>query len=168
SAASVVPTCAPVGQTTLVLLAQSVPSATLLPCIDALPAGWHPTGSSIADGSARFSLGNDIAGFDAVVVELTPDCDVSGAIEIVPAPDEAGATVYQQPTSIDPFRSRRFVRFEGGCVTYTYTFQAGAPAQLSLEADEALSFFPREEVVAHVRRELNRSVCGAAAPPCLG
>lgn len=167
SASSVVPGCGPLDETTLILVAQSVPSAPQLPCVDSLPVGWHVTGSSIVDGRTSFWLDNDIAGVRAVQVRLTADCDTSHAIEIVPAVDEAGATVYQQPTSLDPFRSKRFIVFEGGCVTYTYAFRAGAPVRLSLEAEEALSFFPRSKVVAAVRERLHESVCGASAPPCL-
>jgi hypothetical protein len=163
-----VPTCGPLDDTTLILVAQSVPSATRLPCVDSLPAGWHPIGSESADGSTTIWLDNDIAGFRAVEARLTADCDTSSAVQIDPAPDESGASVYQELTSRDPFRGRRLIRFEGGCVTYTYSFRAGAPARLSLEADEALSFFPRAQVVRYVREKLNETVCGAAAPPCLG
>ena len=37
-----------------VLMAQSVPSATLLPCIEALPAGWTYGGSDVGSGTSTF------------------------------------------------------------------------------------------------------------------
>ena len=40
----------------VILSAQAVPSAALLPCIAALPYGWHPDGADIASGHARFWL----------------------------------------------------------------------------------------------------------------
>jgi hypothetical protein len=162
-----VPRCGSVENTTLVLVAQSVPSATRLPCVDSFPAGWHPVGSSSAHGNTTFWLDSDIAGFRAVEVKLTAACDTSNATRIDPAPDEAGAIVYGEVMSQEPFRSKRFIRFEGGCVTYTYSFGAGAPARLALEADEALSFLPRAQVVGYVRDELHQTVCGASAPSCL-
>lgn len=167
SGADAVPTCGPFDETELVLVAQSVPSATKLPCVDSLPVGWHATGSSIVNGTTRFWLDSDIAGIRAVEVTLTARCDTSRAIEVTPAVDEAGATVFQEPTSLDPFRGKRFIRFAGGCVTYSYSFRAGAPAQLTLEAEEALSFLARAEVVEAVRVRLHRTLCGAAAPPCV-
>ena len=40
----------------MILSAQAVPSAALLPCIAALPAGWSGGGTDIASGRAGFSL----------------------------------------------------------------------------------------------------------------
>jgi hypothetical protein len=164
---SMVPTCGRVEERTLILVAQSVPTATLLPCVDSLPVGWHPRGGTIADGSTTFWLENNVAGFQAVEVRLMHDCDPADAVEVVPAPDEAGARVYQRPTSLEPFRGTRFVLFEGGCVTYTYSFEPGAPARLSLEAEEALSFIQRREIVDYVREEFGQTLCGADAPSCV-
>ena len=163
---SMVPTCGRVEERTLILVAQSVPTATLIPCVDSLPVGWHPRGGTIADGSTRFWLENNVAGFQAVEVRLMDDCDTIGAVEVTPAPDEAGARVYLRPTSLEPFRGTRFVLFEGGCVTYTYSFEPGVPARLSLEVEEALSFVQRHEIVEYVREEFGRILCGAGASSC--
>ena len=46
----------------MILSAQAVPSAALLPCIAALPAGWSIGGTDIASGQASFSLDSDRAG----------------------------------------------------------------------------------------------------------
>src|SRR5213075_2237065 len=40
----------------MILSAQAVPSAALLPCIAALPAGWSIDGVDIASGKASFGL----------------------------------------------------------------------------------------------------------------
>src|SRR4029453_4009352 len=45
-----------------VLMAQSVPSATLIPCIEALPVGWTYGGSDVSNGVARFWLRSDRRG----------------------------------------------------------------------------------------------------------
>ena len=168
SGSDIVPTCGRGNEAALVLVAQSVPSATLLPCVDVLAAGWRTAGGSIVDGRTQFWLESDLAGFRSVEVELAAECDTSRAIEVVPSPDEAGARVFQEPTSLDPFRGKRYLTFEGGCATYTYSFRPGAPIQLSLEAEEALSFAPRDQAVTFARDELDQTLCGAGAPPCDG
>jgi hypothetical protein len=62
-----------------VLMAQSVPSATLIPCIEALPAGWTYGGSDVSDALARFWLDSDRGGLHAVEVSLTASCRITGA-----------------------------------------------------------------------------------------
>lgn len=176
--AAVVPACANttvatvecrLGEWALVLSAQSVPSATMIPCIAELPAGWSFSGSEIVDGTSRFWLDSDRAGIRAVEVELASACSTSEAIEITPAPDEAGARVFTEPIALRPaLRANRYIVFSGGCVTYRYRFQAGASTALSLEAEEALGFFPRSALVEQVREQLGQTLCGAGAPPCEG
>ena len=66
----------------MILSAQAVPSAALLPCIAALPPGWHPDGADIASGHARFWLDSDLAGRAAMTVTLTAACDTAGARQV--------------------------------------------------------------------------------------
>ena len=40
----------------LVLMAQAVPSASQLPCVKVLPAGWSVSNTFVRDGRARFAL----------------------------------------------------------------------------------------------------------------
>lgn len=134
-----------------------------------LPVGWQFDSFQVRDGSARFWLGSDRAGVQAVEVELTPACDVTSAVSVEPAPDETAAEVFQQPESLRPqFTATRFLRFDGGCIAYHYAFAPGAASTLVLEADEALGMVPRQEVVDRVRQELGLTLCGAGAPPCAG
>lgn len=152
-----------------VLAAQSVPGATLIPCVKALPSGWSTEGSEIVDGRMTFWLNSDRAGVRALEVDLTPSCDVSDAVEVAPAPEEVGTRRYEQPISLEPsYSGNRYYLFPGGCITYRYRFQAGASTTLALEADEALSFTPRAVVVAAVENDVGLSPCGVGAPPCAG
>ncbi len=167
TSAGVVPDC--VGSDRLVILmAQSVPSATLIPCVGSMPVGWSFTGSSVQNNVAKLWLSSTVAGQNAVQAQLTPTCDPGTAPEVVPAADEAGARVFEAPDSLDPFRATRYVVFDGGCVTYRYTFAADVPATLSLQADDAFSFVPRSDVVRAVHDSFGRTLCGADAPPCPG
>ena len=105
------PLCSDVDDGIFVLLAQSVPSATQLPCVSEFPSGWTFGGSNISDGLARFWLDSDRAGIHAVEVALRPSCDTTDAIEQRPAPDEAATRVFVRPDSLSPsFAGVRFLR----------------------------------------------------------
>lgn len=149
-----------------VLMAQSVPSATLLPCIRALPAGWTYGGSDVRSGSSRFWLDSDRAGFRAVEVSLAVSCEVAGALDVTNSTSETGVRDYLRELVLHPFSANRYFTFPGGCVTYRYRFGGTADPVLALEADEALTFGSRAAVVAKVRRDLGLTLCGAGAPPC--
>jgi hypothetical protein len=153
------------GDAALVLSAQAVPSAALLPCLASLPSGWSFGGGDIHTGVARFWLDSDRAGTAAVTVTLTGSCGLSGA-ERVPS-DEAGAVRYEKPVSLAPrFADIRTYVFPGGCVTYAFAFAPGAPSTLAIDADGALSFTPRAVLVQAIRRTENLTLCGQGAPPC--
>jgi hypothetical protein len=162
------PICARPADSILVLQAQSVPSATSLPCIAELPIGWRFGGSLVRDDGSTIWLDHDRAGMHAVEVELMASCDVSSAVEVPPAPDEVGMRTYQEPHSLEPFVGTRSLVFDGGCIVYRYRFASDSEPALVIEADSALSTVPRADVVAEVRETLGLTVCGAGAPPCEG
>jgi hypothetical protein len=162
------PVCSRTDSSILVLVAQSVPSATYLPCIAELPIGWRFGGSQVRNGVTTLWLDHDRAGFHAVEVELTPSCDVAPAVQVPPAPDEVGMRTYQRPESLDPFVGTRSLLFPGGCIEYRYRFAAGSASALVIEADRALSSVPRTEIVEEVRKDLDLSLCGAGATKCAG
>ncbi len=161
------PGCDDPGGRAIVLVAQSVPSATQVPCIESLPAGWEIGGADVRNSGTTFWLDSVVSGTHAVEVTLMETCDTSGASEIVPSADEAGAHVLFEPTNLDPFRGRRFIVFDGGCVTYRYSFTGGTAAAVALQIDASLSFLPRDAVSHAVRIETGHTLCGAGAPPCL-
>jgi hypothetical protein len=163
------PLCTNIEDSVFILLAQSVPSATQLPCVSEFPAGWSFGGTDISSGLGRFWLDSDRGGIHAVEVSLRSSCDVTDAIEERPAPDEAATRVFVRPDSLNPsFTGVRFLRFEGGCIDYTFRFASGASSTLAIEAIEALSLLPRATVVADVQDVMGLTLCGAGAPPCPG
>jgi hypothetical protein len=163
------PTCSnPEGQV-FVLEAQSVPSATRLPCVAELPPGWRFAGSEIKDSETTLWLDNDRAGVHALEVTMSASCDISGAVEVPPAADEVGMRVYQEPTSLEPgYSGSRYLLFEGGCVTHDYTFAPDSDSTLAIEADLAISTLDRKEIVENVEDSLGLTLCGTEAPPCVG
>ncbi len=134
---------------TLVLMAQSVPTASLVPCIEAMPAGWSFETIDVRNGRAFFALDSDRAGDRAVRVTLLPACDVSGATEIVT--DEPGTRRYERVESVlREYRGVRAYQFPGGCVTYRFDFSRRGLALVN-EVSLALGFVSRDEVARRAR-----------------
>lgn len=162
------PVCSQLEGSILVLEAQSVPSATRIPCLAELPIGWQFDDSLVRDDGTTLWLNHDRAGFHAVEVELMASCDVGQAVEVPPAPDEVGMRTYQLPESLDPYVGSRTLVFDGGCIVTRYRFAQGSEPALVIEADRAISTLARSTVVSEVRRDLDLTLCGAEAPPCAG
>jgi membrane-associated phospholipid phosphatase/tRNA A-37 threonylcarbamoyl transferase component Bud32 len=146
----------------MILSAQAVPSSAMLPCIVARPSGWTAGGSEIASGRSVFWLNSDQAGPRAVTVSLTASCDTSGAVRI--PSDQAGAERFERPLSLQPrFTLTRMYTFDGGCVTYQFSFVPGAAPLLAIPVDTAVAFEPRTDLVRHVRRTEGLALCGRGA-----
>ena len=146
----------------MILSAQAVPSAALLPCIAALPAGWSVGGTDIASGRASLWLDSDRAGPRAVTVTLTATCDTSGAQQI--PSDQPGTRRFEHPLSLAPqFSGLRFYTFPGGCVTYRFSFAQGTSPALAVAVDNALAFQSRSTLVNYVRHTEGLMLCGRGA-----
>jgi tRNA A-37 threonylcarbamoyl transferase component Bud32 len=139
------PECHRVRGEGLVLEVQAVPTAQMIPCLDAPPLGWSFKAFTVRNGEARLILDSDRGGFEAVEVTLTQSCDTSGATR-VPS-DEAGAQRYEQvDTLTGAYSGRRMYVFEGGCVTYDFDFEGEGSSSLAEEASLAVGFLTRDEV----------------------
>lgn len=152
----------------MVLIAQSVPSASQLPCLKELPIGWIVSGVNIRDGQTQVWLDSTIAGVHAVEVDLRATCDVSEAVQVPSATDEVGMRSFVEPDLPPGFSGTRYLLFRGGCVAYRYRFTGDAPPTLALEAEEGLSFLPRQTVIQRVDAEYDQILCGAGASRCEG
>jgi len=150
----------------MILSAQAVPSAEMLPCVAALPSGWTVEGADIRNGRSEFWLDSDQAGPRAVTVSLTAACDTAGAVRI--PSDQAGAERFERPLSLQPrFTLTRMYTFAGGCVTYQFSFVPGAAPLLAIPLDTAVAFEPRSVLVGHVRQTEGLALCGQGAA-CTG
>jgi len=54
--------------------------------------------------------------------------------------------------------------FTGGCVTYDFSFSAGAAPGLAIPIDTAVAFEPRPVLVGYVQRTEGLALCGRGAP----
>jgi hypothetical protein len=149
----------------VIVLAQAVPSATSVPCIASLPTGWKLGGIKVRRNVGRFWLNAERGGVHAVEATLLPPdrCQPGDASE-VPS-DEAGMRRFERPQQLPPhLRTTRYYMFPGGCVTYTFALEGPESASLIFDADTALAFEPRAELVKKVRHDNGLLLCGAGAP----
>ena len=160
----------------MILSAQAVPSAALLPCIAALPAGWSVGGTDIASGQASFALDSDRAGpasgliltlsspgiVNEVTITLTAACDTSGTRQI--PSDQPGTRLFERPASLVPqYSELRYYTFPGGCATYQFRFARGASQVVTTTVGTAVAFMPRSALVSYVRRTAGLALCGRGA-----
>jgi hypothetical protein len=146
----------------MILSAQAVPSAAMLPCIAALPSGWSIGGADIASGKVRLWLNSDRAGRQAITITLTQACDTSGAHQI--PSDQPHMRRFEHPLSLRPrFSDLRFYTFPGGCATFRFSFAPGASPILADAAGSAFSFQPRSVLVEFIQRTEGLDLCGRGA-----
>ena len=148
------------GTALVILMAQAVPSASQLPCVELLPAGWSVSDVFVRDGRVRFSLDSDRVGTQAVRVVLEQFC-AFGRVTRVPS-DHPGTRRYQEVISIEPGRRYRgavHYLFPGGCVTYRLDFRSAEQARPLGEVLLALGFVARDAL-----RETLREVTAGNVP----
>jgi hypothetical protein len=146
----------------MILAAQAVPSAAVLPCLAALPSGWQLGGVDISSGKASFWLDSDRAGGRSATITLAAACDTAGARQI--PSDQPGTRRFERPLNLVPqFSDLRFYTFPGGCVTYEFRFAPGASPVLAGAASSAVDFVPRSRLVSYVRQTEGLALCGRGA-----
>jgi tRNA A-37 threonylcarbamoyl transferase component Bud32/membrane-associated phospholipid phosphatase len=122
------------------LMAQSVPSASLVPCVQLVPVDWKIANVAVNNGRSVITLDHDRGGRAAMRVELTASCDLAGATEVTS----------EQPRAPRYFRidsATRAYTFPGGCVTQRFNAAAPSPLRLSDTAStELVGFITREEL----------------------
>jgi tRNA A-37 threonylcarbamoyl transferase component Bud32/membrane-associated phospholipid phosphatase len=123
------------------LLAQSVPSAALVPCVRALPPGWRVATAKAKDGLSEFTLAHD-PDPQAVIVRLTAACTTSGATQR--PSDQPGARRYER-TDARTGQLTWYTVFAGGCIT-AQLHPAGNTTAFAGEASTALGFTTRHNL----------------------
>jgi hypothetical protein len=133
------------GTALVILMAQAVPTASQLPCVELLPAGWSVSDIFVRNGRVRFTLDSDRVGANAVRVVLERFCTF-GRVTRVPS-DHSGTRRYQEVISIEPGRRYQgaiYYLFPGGCVTYRLDFRSDEQARPLGEVSLALGFVSRD------------------------
>ena len=133
------------------LMAQSVPSASLVPCVRYLPVGWNVAEVAVNNGRSLITLNHDRAGDRALVVRLTASCDPNGAVE---GPSATAGVRHSQriesPTG--EFTATWYDQFPGGCVTSRLHLTTDPNGEFAGQAPQVLDFTSRAALQAALSR----------------
>jgi hypothetical protein len=136
----------------VVLMAQAVPTASHVPCLNAVPLGWHLSDVQVRDGSARFWLDSDRDGIRAIEVRLSAACDTRDATEI--PTDRPDGRRYEQVSQVSPaYIGTRYYVFDGGCLAMYFRLAGDNRAEPLGVASQGIDVVPRADVEAHVREK---------------
>ena len=139
----------------LAIIAQSVSSASYVPCINVngLQPGWQTSGFNPTQDGTSFLLDSDRSPGQPVTVRLTAACQVSGAS---PTPPRApGVLTYTRLDSISPrFAGTLYDVFPGGCVSYEFDFASGSQIALMEQFEQAIGLYPRQQLRLVLKQEL--------------
>jgi membrane-associated phospholipid phosphatase/tRNA A-37 threonylcarbamoyl transferase component Bud32 len=125
------------------LMAQSVPSAALVPCLRFLPAGWSVAEVAVNDGRSMITLAYDRTGSRAAVMRLTATCDTTSAAEVPST--QPGTHRYTRAGRLAGDYSVSFYdRFPGGCVTYQLHSSSDLKGGFASEASLLFGFTSRQ------------------------
>ena len=137
---------------TMILMAQAVPTAERLPCIEDLPLGWHVTGTRIERGRAELDLEVGFTGGNGIEVQ------VGGTTRSATTNVILTETC---PTTADP--TAETIDVTGGCVLFRTSLPAGEGPGVSFDTGGGLSFADRSTLVATVEQQSDLALCGAGA-----
>jgi hypothetical protein len=127
------------------LMAQSVPSASLVPCVRSLPVGWTVAEVAVNNGRSVITLDHDRGGRAAMVVRLSAACDLAGATEV--ASEQPGARRYlRMGGNATGSLATRTYTFPGGCVTQRFRAAGPTALQMSDTASTEPGFTTREQL----------------------
>jgi len=127
------------------LMAQSVPSASLIPCLQLVPVDWTVAEVAVNNGRSVITLDHDRGGSAAMVVRLAAACDLTGATEVTSEQPGARRYLRVDPTSTE-FSATRAYTFPGGCVTQRFRAAGPSALRLSDTASTEFGFISREEL----------------------
>jgi hypothetical protein len=137
---------APSSRGRLLLIAQSVPDATMIPCLGPLPPGWAFRHATVRSDRAELVVETDT--FDlGVEITLVEACDLDAADPV--ATNEPDLALYIS----DDGRTYSYP-FDGGCVQIDYATAALAASDDGRALFEEVHLMPRDQLRALTGWEL--------------
>ncbi len=127
----------------LVLMAQSVPTASMLPCLGLLPEGWTFESLQANEVGATFWLDSAHDGRRVVSVDVSRDCDVADATSV--RSEHTGTQRYERVDRLRQSGQLHYV-FDGGCVTYDFDAPGALGPEPLAAVFDALKFVQRAEI----------------------
>ena len=130
----------------VILMAQSVPTATQVPCISAaLPLGWGFHHLDARNGVSRFWLDSDRDGQQAIEVRLTESCDTSGTTEV--PTDREGMQRLERVDRLSPsYAGVRYYLFDGGCMSVVFALDGHSAGEALAVASDIVGVVARADL----------------------
>ena len=125
------------------LMAQSVPSASLVPCVESRLPGWTVENVAVNDGRSVITFDHDRAGDAAVVMRMAAACETVGAAE-APSQEPGVRRFVRRERLAGALSETWYDQFPGGCVTYQLHSATDPKGQFANEAPSLLGFTTRE------------------------
>ncbi|GJM37685.1 MAG: hypothetical protein DHS20C19_10520 [Acidimicrobiales bacterium] len=148
-AAVIAPYCE--GDTSALIGAQSVPTATVIPCLGALPPGWDVESVRVNQDGTVVHFDSDRAGENAGVLHFRQTCDSSDTVS-VPSADER-IQRRDRVTRLEPdFVASWYYLVEGACWWWDFDLSDGASATFAVQIDEILNWVGRDALNADLSR----------------
>lgn len=143
----------------LATIAQSVPTASYVPCVAGLAEGWTAGDLDAGRGSTRFALLPHRSGARAVRVAFEESCDTRAA---TPAPPRAeGVRTSIRLESVSPrYAGTIFDVFPGGCVSYRFDFARGPHIALMEDLGNTVGLFSRRQLRVSLQDQLGVELDG--------
>jgi hypothetical protein len=137
----------------VILMAQSVPSATWVPCLRTnLPLGWGFHHLDARTDVSRFWLNSDRDGQQAIEVRLEEFCDTRAATEI--PSDRDGMRRYERVRLTTPrFEGERYYVFHGGCISFVFRLGGDSRGEPLALATQTIGAISRADLLAQVQDE---------------
>lgn len=147
------PRCVPTGNDAvggLVLMAQSAPTATWLPCVREVPVGWTFSALQADDAGTTVRFRSDRDGENALTVLVRRDCDLTGASEVPSEQPEMRR--WERVTRVTSgYGGERHYVFTGGCATFRFDLRGRTRAEPVATITEAFGFISRQTLARQVR-----------------
>ena len=134
----------------MVLMAQSVPTASAVPCLRAELDDWFLDDLDSWDGhtNIEFSRLRDQV---ALEIDLTRACDLGGASET--ATDQPGTRRFDERIRTGgSYRDRRFYLLPGACVAYSFQLTGTGAEEAADDISGALGLVSRDQLADQVGR----------------
>jgi hypothetical protein len=121
----------------LVLVAQSVPTASAVPCVRGQTGHWGMAEFTVRDGSAVITFGYQYGGPDKVTIEVRRTCDVGDAREVSSL--FAGTSRFNRPrVQAGRYANEIYFVYDGACTSLRFDL---APVGADLRGAEFLTTF---------------------------
>ena len=134
----------------MVLMAQSVPTASAVPCMRVALDDWFLDDLDSWDGGTNIEFSRLIDQV-ALQIDLTETCDTGAATET--ATDQPGTRRFDERIRTGgSYRDQRFYLLPGACMTYTFALTGTGAEQAADDISRAIGLIGRDQLADQVRR----------------